>query len=1036
MNLERLTQKELVNKCKSLQRENETLKSDQQNIRACKVIEHLPDAILIESTDRVILQVNQKFCELFDIDTPSSEFKNRDSHKAAKEASYLFEDSAGFIKRIDAILARGKPVYNEELELKDGRVFERDYVPFNVDNDQFEHIWHYRDITGRKRTEALIRKSEERFQNIFEATINVPVQGYDRNRRVIYWNPASEKTYGYSKQEALGKKLEDLIIPQAMQQTVVNGIERWLHEGIPVPPEEMLLKHKDGSDVPVYSSHVMITNTSGQKEIFCIDVDMSAIQQAEQQLADSEAKYRTLVEQSLQGMIIAQNNPLRITFASKPMEAIGGYSVEELETFTPEQLTELIHPEDRAEFLRNFERRLNGQDFSPIQEYRIIHKSGRSRWFELYSTKIDLQDGPAIQATFVDITRRKEAENALHESEERYRTLVEDSPLAIVVHGKGKILYINPAALKLIGARSAEDLLGQSVMDFVHSDYRDLAKERVHKIYNNETDAPPMEEKFVRLDGQAIDVEVTGRIIQYQGQPASQIIIQDITNRKETEQRYHHLIKYSGDAIYLLYNRRFEVINDKFTELFGMTLEDVSRADFDFMQLVAPKSRPMVEERIKKQRQKQNLDPKYEFTALNAKGEEIEVEAAVTYIQYKEGIATQGIIRDVTERKRLEARLRQAQKMEAVGQLAGGVAHDFNNLLTIINGYCDLLALKALPHEIKNPLNQIQNAGQRATRLTGQLLAFSRKQIMQPEFINLNELIANHLKMLGRLLGEDIEIATLLEPDLETIYADPGQVEQILMNITINARDAMPSGGKLTIKTEQVMFETDHPSDRPEIKSGQYVLLCIADNGIGMDEATSKRIFEPFFTTKSRDKGTGLGLATVYGIVKQNDGYIYVNSAPQKGTKVDIFIPAGQVQDNPKPRKKEKATALQGRETILLAEDDAGVRDFTQSILNNYGYTVLSAANGEEALRLYDQHGDKIDLLLTDVVMPLMNGKELADRLLQKNKTLKILFFSGYTNGAVPEEDLLQQGHGFIQKPYSHGQLAKKIRRILDEETE
>ncbi|MBD3223909.1 MAG: PAS domain S-box protein, partial [Caldithrix sp.] len=478
MNMQKMTKKQLIENYKTLQNEVETLKSDQQNIRAGKIIEYLPDAIIIESTDRIILQVNLKFCELFDIKTHPDEFKNMDSHKAAEEASYLFEDSAGFIERIDAILARGKPVYNEELELKDGRVFERDYVPFNLNNDRLEHMWHYRDITGRKKTEALIRKSEERFKNIFESLSNIPVQGYDRNRRVIYWNPASEKTYGYSKQEALGEKLEDLIIPKALQKTVVNGIERWLNEGIPVSPSEMLLKHKDGSDVPVFSSHVMITNTSGQKEMYCIDVDMSAKQQAEQQLADSEAKYRTLVEQSLQGMIIAQKNPLRIAFASKPMEAIGGYTVEELEAFTPEQLTELIHPKDRAEFFLNFEKRLNGKEFLPIQEYRIIHKNGRSRWCELYSTKIDLQDGPAIQATFVDITRRKEAEKALHQSEERYRTLVEDSPLAIVVHSKGKILYINPAALKLIGARSAEDLLGQSVMDFVHSDYRDLAKER------------------------------------------------------------------------------------------------------------------------------------------------------------------------------------------------------------------------------------------------------------------------------------------------------------------------------------------------------------------------------------------------------------------------------------------------------------------------------------------------------------------------------------------------------------------------------
>ncbi|MBD3224998.1 MAG: PAS domain S-box protein [Caldithrix sp.] len=501
---------------------------------------------------------------------------------------------------------------------------------------------------------------------------------------------------------------------------------------------------------------------------------------------------------------------------------------------------------------------------------------------------------------------------------------------------------------------------------------------------------------------------------------------------KESEEKYRYLIQHSGDAIYLLYNRRFEIINEKFVELFGVTLDDANKPDFDFIRLVAPQSRSKVEERIQRQAAGEPLEPNYEFTAINAHGQDIEVEAAVTHIPYKDGVAAQGIIRDVTERKRLEEQLRQSQKMEAIGQLAGGVAHDFNNLLTVINGYSELLLTRNLADKEHKSVMQIHKAGKRAASLTNQLLGFSRKQVIQPRIINLNEIITDHSKMLSRLLGSNIEIISLLDPDLKPVEIDPGQLEQIIMNIAINARDAMPDGGTLTIKTANAIFDHQAPSERNDELARSYSLMEIQDTGVGMDENTRNHIFEPFFTTKETGKGTGLGLATVYGIIKQNEGLIRVTSEPDKGTSFKIYLPGAFVDNNHKNIHKKDKTNLYGNETILLVEDNKLVENVTQATLEMYGYHVIAAANGEEALRVYKDNRSKINLLLTDVVMPIMNGKDLAKVLLKLNPKLKIIFISGYADNANIQSTL-DASSSFIQKPYSHEDLAKEIRKLLDD---
>ena len=393
------------------------------------------------------------------------------------------------------------------------------------------------------------------------------------------------------------------------------------------------------------------------------------------------------------------------------------------------------------------------------------------------------------------------------------------------------------------------------------------------------------------------------------------------------------------------------------------------------------------------------------------------------------------LARDTTERRQLEDQLRQAQKMEAVGQLAGGIAHDFNNLLTAILGSTQLL-LHATPPEDgrREDVEEIKNAGLRAAELTRQLLAFSRRQVLAPKVLDMNAVVSQMDKMLRRLIVEDVELVTQLAGDLGPVSADPGQLEQVLLNLAVNARDAMPRGGRLTIETANVFLTEEYSERHHRLPPGQYVLLAVSDTGVGMDEATQKHLFEPFFTTKEVGKGTGLGLATVYGIVKQSGGYIWVYSEPGHGTTVKVYLPRVSGAAEPLPVAAATPELRRGSETVLLVEDAPPVRSLARKSLESYGYTVLEAADGPAALELSAGHARGIDILVTDVVMPGMSGRELAERLAPARPAMRVLYTSGYTDDAMVRQGVLRAGVAFLQKPFIPETLARKVREVLDRE--
>ncbi|MCG3211899.1 MAG: Sensor histidine kinase RcsC [Anaerolineae bacterium] len=482
-----------------------------------------------------------------------------------------------------------------------------------------------------------------------------------------------------------------------------------------------------------------------------------------------------------------------------------------------------------------------------------------------------------------------------------------------------------------------------------------------------------------------------------------------------------------------------EYANPRFTETTGYTLEEAIGEHTHIL-----KSGHVPTEIYQQMWQTILAGKEWRGEFLNKKknGELYWEAVSISPIKTTDGTITHflAVKEDITDQKqaeetraRLEEQLRQAQKMESIGRLAGGVAHDFNNLLTVIQGYADLMetAIPAGDPQLKD-LEQIRLASERAAALTRQLLAFSRQQVLAPTILDLNDLVANLHKMLGRLIGEDIALTTVLQPGLWLITADPGQIEQVIMNLVVNARDAMPTGGRLTIETGNIYLDADYIETDFEAPTGPCVILTVKDTGHGMDKSTLARIFEPFFTTKESGQGTGLGLATVYGIVKQSGGHITVQSKPGDGTTFNIFLPVTANAAVNQAKSQPQLQTRGGHETILLAEDEETVRFLLRRTLQDEGYTILEARSGSEALSLAAHHQGQIDMLLTDVIMPQMSGRELAELLKTQRPQLKVLFISGYTNDAMVRHGVQAAEINLLFKPFSPGQLVSRVREVLN----
>ena len=638
----------------------------------------------------------------------------------------------------------------------------------------------------------------------------------------------------------------------------------------------------------------------------------------------------------------------------------------------------------------------------------------------------------------------KKSRYKVTEVESLYKLLFENAKDAIFFMDKEKFIDVNPAGIELFGCKR-EDIIGKSPADFspsIQPDGRDSKKKAKEKISLALSGIPQIFEWLHRRkNGEDIYTEVSLNRILFKGKIILLAIVRDKTKWKkskdklmESERKFRSVVENAEEGLIMIGdNYRITYVNKKLCEITGYSEEEIIGRDF--RELLAGKSKKLVAERYRLRRKGKKIPGRYEIQVLRKDREIRDCSMSVSVIETERGEKLSvGVLLDITETRKLERELFLSQRLESIGRLTGGIAHDFNNILTAISGYAEL-SLDAM--EKDNParadIEEIQKATSNAASLTQKLLAFSRKQIMKPLTINLNNVIEELDKMLQRVIGEDVEFLTFLNENLWNIYVDPSSLEQVIMNLVVNARDAMPEGGKLIIETANIELTEKYVKKRhPVAMPGDYVMLSISDTGVGIPEDIKEHIFEPFFTTKEEGKGTGLGLSTVYGIVKQIGGFIWCYSEVGQGTTFKVYIPRAKGKKEKIKREDKGKFYIGGTETILIAEDNDEVRGSISRILMNYGYKVYEAKDGEEALGIAEEFKGKIDLIISDIIMPKMNGMKVAEGVKEHYPEVKVLYISGYTDNIITQKGILKPGINFLQKPFTTSLLLRKVREVLE----
>jgi len=807
---------------------------------------------------------------------------------------------------------------------------------------------------------------------------------------------------------------------------------------------ETRLRHKDGRIIDVLVSSAPLDPDQPARGVTFTVMDVSGSMRTERALGRSESYSR--LAQAAGGIGVWEWDLAKEVFSlSEEFARIHGldrrsYPLDEMCAFVPEG--------EAPRILGAFRAALDGLAPYDIEHEILRQDTGELRWVHARGEVIrDAEGKPErLVGTSLDITDRRQTEEALRRERDRARTYLDIAGVMMVaLDAEGRVTLINRKGCEVLGFGERE-IVGKSWFDtFLPERLRDGVRRVFAQLMAGEIGgAEYYENPILTRGGEERIIAWHNSFLTDEQGGATGILSsgEDITERKriqealtEAEVKYRSLVEALPAIIYT------SALDEAFTTLYmspqiedilGVSPEVFRQEPDSWQRMLHPGDRERVLAELERALASgETFASEYRMVSPDGRERWFRDEARVVAEARGTPPYLFGMMRDITDRKELEEQLRQAQKMEAVGQLAGGVAHDFNNILSAIMGFSELAALGLDPESAPaRDLRESIKAVDRASVLVRQLLAFSRRQTLEPVVLDAGELVAGMEKMLRRVIREDIQLVIERAADLGRVKADPGQLEQIVLNLAVNARDAMPEGGTLTIATRNVELDQVYAHVHPYTVPGRYVRLSVRDTGIGMDAATRDRIFEPFFTTKEADRGTGLGLSTVYGIVKQSGGSIEVHSRPGEGASFEIFLPrvdeaavAGEGPDRPSPG---------GTETVLLVEDDSGVRAVAARILASLGYVVLQASNGPRALELAERHEGPIDLLLTDVVMPGMNGRELARRLTSLRPGIAVVYTSGYTDGAISEGDLQEAGASFIHKPFGKHELARGLRDALD----
>ena len=769
--------------------------------------------------------------------------------------------------------------------------------------------------------------------------------------------------------------------------------------------------------------------------------DDSLYQQILEALRQSEARYRHLTEFATD-VIYTHTLDGRLITVNQAAERLLGYAREE---FIGRSFLDIIVPEHRDLALRATQEKVVAGGGSTTFTIDVETKFGNRVTLEV-NTHIIFDAGVplAVQGIARDITERHRATQALTEREQFFRAITErTTDLTAIVDSAANLKYVSPSFTTVLGYSSA-DLLGSSSLKLVHPDHLEDARHQLVKLVNEGLESVTGEYRIIDADGEPHDVEFRARNLL--ADPAIGGIVvdaRDVTDRRRaeralqaSEQRFRKVLEVAGEGIVLRdAEGRITFANERFANMLGYDISELIGHHVE--EIISPAFIP-IQRASAERRRVTGVAETLDMEFVRKDGALIPALLAVspTYDEAGNFTGALAMITDMSERKHLEEQLRQSQKMEAVGRLAGGIAHDFNNLLTTIEGHVDLI-LGEIGAEagIRSDVLEIRRAAERAAGLTQQLLAFSRRQMLQPIVLEIDAVLREMDTLLRRLLNEDIRLVTRFDADGIRVRADRAQVEQVVLNLVANARDAMPNGGQLQICTDEFEIGSDFARMNKGARPGSYVRITVKDTGVGMEPATLNHIFEPFFTTKGIGKGVGLGLATAYGIVKQSDGYIRAESEAGRGTTFEIYLPRVDAPLRATPESAKKSQATPDSETILVAEDEAAVRALTCRILRKHGYQVLEARDGREAIEVARAFEGNINLLVTDVIMPNVGGRELSEKLTRMMPTVKVLFMSGYTDDQLLQRGVLQSGTGnFLEKPFTPDALARKVREVLNTE--
>jgi len=894
------------------------------------------------------------------------------------------------------------------------------------------------DISHRKTSEDKLKKNLGRYRVLMDLAVDGVLLG-DHNGVITEANQCMCSLLGLPREAFVGKHISAL---HFTAESMARSPFRFdlLDQGETVVSERVIVR-PDGTHVPLEIRTKRMPDGTYQS----LYHDISERKKTEKALRENEHFLR---ESQRAARIGSYATDLRTRTWKASEELYRIFGIDETYPNTLEGWASLAHPESRDDLVayhREVERERKRFD----KEYRIIRpKTGEVRWVHgLGELEFDRDMNPIrMTGTIQDITDRKQTETSLKENEETYRTIFENTGTSILlIEEDMTISQANGQFIRFTGL-SQEQILGRMKWtDFAHpGDIDTMAEKHRKRREGPDPGLSTYEIRFKNRGGETRYALINVKLVPGTKRSIASII--DITGRREaeaklsaSEEKFRTLAESSPIGIMLHQGDLWIYANKAATEICGYSEKELVAMPYwgfahpDFRDLVRETGR-------KRQKGDKGVPRAYEFKIVCKNGEEKWVSITGSRIQYEDRPTAIIAAMDVTERKtseeekaRLEHQLQQAQKMESIGRLAGGVAHDFNNMLGVIMGHTDLALMATCPGQpLYGNLTEIRKASERSAGLTRQLLAFARKQTISPKILDLNETVEGMLKMLRRLIGEDIHLVWQPGHPLWPVKMDPSQIDQILVNLCINARDAIGGVGKMTIETGNCTLDESYASTHAGFLSGEYVKVSVSDNGCGMDRETLAHIFEPFYTTKGVNQGTGLGLATVYGAVKQNNGFINAYSEPGNGSTITIYLPRylGK-EDRFRARTPVEAPA-RGHETILLVEDEPAILEVTTMLLEHQGYTVLTAGTPGAAIALAEKHAGEIHLLLTDVVMPEMNGRELAKNLLSFYPDLKRLFMSGYTANVIAHHGVLDEGVYFIQKPFSAKDLAAKIREALD----